>query len=237
MESTCTGRLSKALSRGLILVALLLSESVLGFVPRLRQTVIRQEHAFKPTRLFIGTLPDQKTNNKPIPRWRRRLRFGKKNSKGEEEDERITNEGKDATEDESAKQSGMDALHRLLSRQEAEIEETKRLLELYESAQDGSDSMILDGEKKLELMSVASSILKGFDYGFQSRSEGPTFDKLKGGNAAFIGYGPPANVASLTSQQFMRNLNAMMNEYEDEKDIGKFSFRIQKNQCLMLAGT
>ena len=69
-------------------------------------------------------------------------------------------------------------------------------------------------------MSIASSVLKGFDYGFQSRSEGPKFDNLQGGNAAFIGYGPPANVVSVGTQQFMRNLNAMRNEYEDELDIG-----------------
>ena len=118
----------------------------------------------------------------------------------------------------------MEALQRLLARQEAELEETKRLLELYHSVGQGHNSTTIDGfqgGKKSELLSVASSVLKGFDYGFKSRSEGPTFENLKGGNAAFIGYGPPANLWSLGTQQFMRNLKAMRNEDDDEEDSSK----------------
>jgi hypothetical protein len=37
----------------------------------------------------------------------------------------------------------------------------------------------------------------------------------------FQGYGPPENIISLGSQQFMRNLNAMKGEYNDEFDFGE----------------
>ena len=113
-----------------------------------------------------------------------------------------------------SQKEAVEALQRLLSRQQSELEETKRLLDLYNSV----DAVDVHSQEKTngasaaapELLSVASSVLKGFDYGFQSRSEGPSFENLKGGNSeAFVGYGPPANVWSLGSQQFMRNLNAM----------------------------
>lgn len=38
----------------------------------------------------------------------------------------------------------------------------------------------------------------------------------------FKGYGPPANIWALGTQQFMRNLNAMLGEYKDEDDIRKY---------------
>ena len=116
----------------------------------------------------------------------------------------------------------MAALERLLSRQQAEVEETKRLLSLYETlgSSNSTDFSGDLGSSASELLSVAATVLKGFDYGFQSRSEGPKFD-LKGGNQIFVGYGPPANVLALGSQQFMRNLNAMRNEYADESDVRK----------------
>lgn len=131
---------------------------------------------------------------------------------------RKTSEELGSTND-GTKQNGIDALQKLLARQEAEVEETKRLLELYESV-DAGNREDLEGDNKAELISIASSVLKGFDYGFQSRSEGPRLDNLQGGNAVFVGYGPPANVLSVGKEQFMRNLNAMRDEYEDEKDIG-----------------
>lgn len=131
--------------------------------------------------------------------------------------------------DDPTKQKAVEALERLLSRQQADIEETKRLLAFYETiggSTHGSNStavFAIGEEANMEssdLMSIASSVMKGADYGFQSRSEGPKFD-LKGGNQAFVGYGPPANLLSLGSQQFMRNLKAMQNEYDEESDIGK----------------
>ena len=60
-------------------------------------------------------------------------------------------------------------------------------------------------------------------------------------------YAPPANFLSLGSQQFMRNLNAILGEYKDEEDISKYNinttyfhlvqnslrkFQIQKHLCL-----
>jgi len=121
-----------------------------------------------------------------------------------------------------SKEAGVEALQRLLKRQQSELEETIRLLETYSPKGGNStteSSQGADGEP--ELSSVATSLLKAFDYGFQSRSEGPSFANLKGGNEAFVDYGPPANVWALGTQQFMRNLNAMRNEYEDEDDVGK----------------
>ena len=41
----------------------------------------------------------------------------------------------------------------------------------------------------------------------------------------FEGYGPPGNIFSLGSQQFMRNMNAMKGEYNDENsenNMGRF---------------
>lgn len=135
------------------------------------------------------------------------------------------NKQKSISQKSEQQQAAIDALQRLLSRQESELEETKRLLELYNSVNGDDDNNNNVKEENPDLLSVALAVLKGFDYGFQSRSEGPTSKILKGGdnnnNDAFVGYGPPANVLSLGSQQFMRNLNAMRNEYEDEDDVGK----------------
>lgn len=125
-----------------------------------------------------------------------------------------------ANNDDESKQKGIEALQRLLKRQEAEMEETKRLMKLYEAADGSSMNATLYSEND-DFMSVASSLMKGFDYGFVSRSEGASFKNLKGGNEAFVGYGPPANVWKLGTQQFMRNLKAMREEYDDEPDVGK----------------
>jgi hypothetical protein len=126
----------------------------------------------------------------------------------------------------ASKKKGMEALERLMSRQQAELEETKRLMSLYETIGSSNSTMVSGGmHSNSEFLSAAASVLKGSDYGFQSRSEGPKFD-LKGGNQVFVGYGPPANILSLGSQQFMRNLNAMRNEYADENDVRKYG-----NEC------
>jgi hypothetical protein len=126
------------------------------------------------------------------------------------------------TNNDASKKTGMEALERLLLRQQADLEETKRLLSLYQTIGNSNSTIMgsVDMQASSELMSIAASVLKGFDYGFQSRSEGPKFD-LKGGNQVFVGYGPPANILSLGSQQFMRNLNAMRNEYADESNVRK----------------
>ncbi|CAB9496459.1 Ubiquinol oxidase [Seminavis robusta] len=179
----------------LAMAALLSSEGALGFSPRLKPSLRVPAATSLPTKLFSSTL--EETNEDTVA-------------------------DKNEAPREQAKQKAMDALERLLSRQQAEMEQTKRLLGLYETfdtttpsnSTDFTDSKFVSSE----LLSVASSILKGFDYGFQSRSEGPKFD-LKGGNQALVGYGPPANIVSLGSQQFMRNLDAMRNEYTEEKDV------------------
>lgn len=130
----------------------------------------------------------------------------------------------------SKEAKAIESLQRLLARQEADIEETKRLLSLYNNAENAEhfdvDRLGNHESTQSDLLSVASSILQGFDYGFQSRSEGASFENLKGGGAEAFnkGYGPPANLLTVGSQQFMRNLNAMRNEYEDEDDIGMFFF-------------
>lgn len=114
------------------------------------------------------------------------------------------------------KDAALDALNRLLDRQKAEIQETERLLRRFKSVSDNADET--DGDINRSL-SLASSIMSGVDYGFVSRSEGATFSELRGSFARE--YGPPGNLLSLGSQQFVRNLNAMMGEYKDEVDVGK----------------
>ena len=198
---TMVRKFSRLLPRCVFVSALLLIDHSLGFVPRIRRTVVGNNGEVKPSSLFASTLP------------------GPKLSRQVEEEAEVK-----STTENSTSQSGVDALRRLLARQQAELDETKRLLELYESAagfESRTSANAFTGDNQAELLSIASSMLKGFDYGFSSRSEGPTFKNLKGGNAAFIGYGPPANVLAIGTQQFMRNLNAMRNEYEEEKDIGE----------------
>jgi hypothetical protein len=115
------------------------------------------------------------------------------------------------------KEVALDALNRLLERQKAEILETERLLRRFKSSSENLDES--DGDINRSL-SLASSIMSGVDYGFVSRSEGATFSELKGGFAGE--YGPPGSVLALGSQQFVRNLNAMMGEYKDEVDVGTY---------------
>jgi len=190
-------------------LALLFGEGALGFGPRLNTAVVgKLPSKHVATRVFASTLPgqEQKANGAAA---------------------------RQSVED-ASKKTGIDALERLLYRQRSEIEETKRLIELYESVGQGGNTTIenfnTEGGEKSELLSVAGAVLKGCDYGFRSRSEGPTFEDLKGGNAALIGYGPPSNLLALGSQQFMRNLKAMRNEYEDEEDttLSKEQIALQK---------
>jgi hypothetical protein len=123
----------------------------------------------------------------------------------------------------ASKESAIEALQRLLARQQSELEETKRVLELYQHAKNlDHDDREKSVQQQSQLISVASSIKEGFDYGFVSRSEGPCLKDLKaeGNPGTFAGYGPPANLLEVGSQQFMRNLKAMRNEYEDEVEVG-----------------
>jgi hypothetical protein len=71
--------------------------------------------------------------------------------------------------------------------------------------------------------SIAQSMLAGVNYGFISRSEGCSSNyEHSNEEPTFVGdMGPPANVLSLGSQQFMRNLNAMVGEYKDEDNTGR----------------
>jgi ubiquinol oxidase len=71
--------------------------------------------------------------------------------------------------------------------------------------------------------SIIASVASGVDYGYTSRSEGCRSEAIKkqtssqsSTDARFDGYGPPGNIFTLGSQQFMRNLRAMIGEYTDE---------------------
>ncbi|KAL3759867.1 hypothetical protein ACHAWU_007611 [Discostella pseudostelligera] len=68
--------------------------------------------------------------------------------------------------------------------------------------------------------SITASVAAGVDYGYISRSEGCRFEIMKsaGEDARFLEYGPPGNIFQLSSQQFMRNLRAMIGEYTEEQD-------------------
>ncbi len=79
------------------------------------------------------------------------------------------------------------------------------------------------------ISSITASVAAGVDYGYTSRSEGCRSESIKsgnylggggggdGGDARFEGYGPPGNIFALGSQQFTRNLLAMIGEYGDER--------------------
>lgn len=72
------------------------------------------------------------------------------------------------------------------------------------------------------ISSITASVAAGADYGYTSRSEGCRSESIKsrnylvGDDARFEGYGPPGNIFALGSQQFMRNLRAMIGEYNEE---------------------
>jgi len=123
-----------------------------------------------------------------------------------------------------------EALTKLLARQQSDVQQTLDLItnlelegyeqSIYESEQDDNNN---NTSSLAEPASIAASIAAAADYGFISRSEGcrvvvddttttTVFDER------FQDYGPPSNILSLGSQQFMRNLRAMFNEYQDEKE-------------------
>uniref|UniRef100_A0A7S4MGU0 Ubiquinol oxidase n=1 Tax=Odontella aurita TaxID=265563 RepID=A0A7S4MGU0_9STRA len=124
------------------------------------------------------------------------------------------------------KDTTITALEKLLEKQRADMRETETLIQKISSS-DGANATEagdMDDISSLKASGFGSSILAGVDYGFVSRSEGAKFDEIRGGNignsdSGFDGYGPPANLFKLGSQQFWRNLDAMKGEYKDEVNV------------------
>jgi len=137
------------------------------------------------------------------------------------------------------KQVAKEALNKLLEKQQRDVQQTLDLIEnleldyeVYEQQQQNDAifdenfnvTSFMNGDTfnstAAEIPSITASIAAGADYGFISRSEGCRFESIdqEYGDARFEGYGPPGNVFSLGSQQFMRNLRAMIGEYKDEED-------------------
>jgi ubiquinol oxidase len=117
----------------------------------------------------------------------------------------------------------INALESLLERQRKEVKETEALIRELSQKNETKSDLSIDG-RATNASDIVASIYSGFDYGFVSRSDGCRSDLIGGfdlsskdGNSE--SYAPPANILSLGSQQFMRNLNAMMGEYKDEEDI------------------
>jgi ubiquinol oxidase len=124
----------------------------------------------------------------------------------------------------TSRDEAVSSLQKLYQRQKEELEETRALLKRLQSHD--SDEEIMDeidvkgDDNQLSIIRTAASLLSGVDYGFRSRSEGARIlDTDKNGTVTVRqSYGPPANIFSLGSQQFMRNLKAMKGEYNDEID-------------------
>lgn len=129
------------------------------------------------------------------------------------------------------KQMAKDALSKLLERQERDVEQTLDLLQnldvdyaqfeleqTFNSVLD-DDFDVTSHATETWTPSITASVASGADYGFISRSEGCRYESIdQSVDARFEGYGPPGNVFSLGSQQFMRNLGAMIGEYTEEED-------------------
>ena len=105
------------------------------------------------------------------------------------------------------------SLRRILARQEADLEATKKLITSLQEAKRFDQGDVDISNHSLS----AAPFVMGFDYGFVSRSEGAGYSEFKGGLPGSE-YGPPANVWKLGWAQFWRNLNAMKGEYKDEPD-------------------
>jgi len=138
----------------------------------------------------------------------------------------------DSTNNISQREQTKAALSKLIERQKRELEDIENLyhkLEMEESIIDPSNDtqfwitqMITNSTKStMNISSVAASVSAAADYGFFSRSEGCPFDDIDTiVDPLFDGYGPPANIISLATQQFKRNLDAIQGQYKDEKSIG-----------------
>lgn len=129
------------------------------------------------------------------------------------------------------KRVAKDALNKLLQRQQRDVQQTLDLLANleqvdHEAYEDQRESMIFDENFNVTSLaeaapSITASVAAGADYGFISRSEGCRSESYLNSNnidARFEEYGPPGNIFALGSQQFMRNLRAMIGEYTDEED-------------------
>ncbi|KAL7533274.1 hypothetical protein ACHAXR_005137 [Thalassiosira sp. AJA248-18] len=131
------------------------------------------------------------------------------------------------------KKVAKEALNKLLERQQRDVQQTLDLLENldYEKQQQQNDfifdenfnvtSLTTAADPTAAASSITASVAAGVDYGFISRSEGCRVESIDQeyltSDARFEGYGPPGNALSLGSQQFMRNLRAMIGEYRDEE--------------------
>jgi ubiquinol oxidase len=117
------------------------------------------------------------------------------------------------------------ALTKLLERQQRDVQQTLDLIQSLDlesiSHYEQDDDNDTNSTLSYETPSIALSVASGADYGYVSRSEGckstSSFQQSIA-DARFQDYGPPGNIWSLGSQQFMRNLRAMFNEYRDEED-------------------
>ena len=140
------------------------------------------------------------------------------------------------------KEIAKEALCKLLDRQQKEMQQTLDLIEDLEiDYEEFIQKQQLEIEKQIfdsnfnissleegvdEAPSITASIASGFNYGYISRSEGCRYESINQEyvqDERFVDYGPPGNVFSLGSQQFMRNLRAMIGEYKDENDNPKLT--------------
>ena len=105
------------------------------------------------------------------------------------------------------------ALEKLRDRQKNDLDETERMLDVINGQ---FDKLHQQKFVSRAAFSTAASLFVGMDYGFVSRSEGPP-PTLKGSLPTLsLNYGPPSNIFSLGSQQFIRNWRAILGEYSDE---------------------
>ena len=127
-----------------------------------------------------------------------------------------------------------DALNKLLQRQQKEVQQTLDLLqnldtdfaqqeEAIENFNLTSFAQEIGGTESSSspTSSIIDSLAAGADYGYISRSDGcrveSSISDQSSIDARFTDYGPPGNMLTLGSQQFMRNCRAMIGEYKDEE--------------------
>lgn len=112
--------------------------------------------------------------------------------------------------EEAAKAKAAEALEKIRSRQEEELRQTERLLQIVEQTDEAAHANTLP----------PAIFALGEDYGFRSRSEGAPCDLNSGGDLpqTEIYGGPPSNIVSLGIRQFIRNWEAIRGEYSDEPD-------------------
>jgi ubiquinol oxidase len=112
--------------------------------------------------------------------------------------------------------AAIQALEKLRDRQIKDLDETERMLEVISGQYDKNHP---NQSVSSAAFSTAASLLVGTEYGFVSRSEGPP-PTLKGSLANLsLNYGPPSNILTLGTQQFLRNLRAILGEYSDEPQV------------------